>query len=36
MPQGQDDIGMQVQKLMKQREVMKLLAPEQSWNTPQR
>jgi hypothetical protein len=35
-PQGpQDDIGAQVQKLMKQREIMKLLSPEKAWNTPQ-
>ena len=33
-PQGPpaDDIGMQVQQLLKQREVMKRLAPEGVWN----
>ena len=32
-PMGmQDDIGMQVQQLMKQRELAKRLAPEGAWN----
>ena len=35
-PGPQDAIGAQVQALMKQREIMKLLSPEQAWNTPQK
>lgn len=28
----QDDIGAQIAQLMKQRQVMKMLSPEQTWN----